>query len=91
MVYFTLIQARQYLDAFALDELHERLQKLIGYIQAGDDIFTAANKASVSQDLVNKLIALNNNSVEEFRSQKSGARIKNVGDLNSIIYPLFSR
>jgi hypothetical protein len=44
------------------DELHQRLQKLIGYLQAGDDISTATNKASVSEDLVNKLIALNNNS-----------------------------
>ncbi|MHC5748822.1 MAG: hypothetical protein ACYTXT_44745, partial [Nostoc sp.] len=44
------------------DELHQRLQKLIGYLQAGDDISTATNKADVSQDLVNKLIALNNNS-----------------------------
>lgn len=44
------------------DELHQRLQKLIGYLQAGDDISTAANKASVSQDLVNKLIALSNSS-----------------------------
>ncbi|WP_341531721.1 hypothetical protein WKK05_39080 (plasmid) [Nostoc sp. UHCC 0302] len=44
------------------DELHQRLQKFIGYLQAGDDISTAANKASVSQDLVNKLIALSNSS-----------------------------
>jgi hypothetical protein len=44
------------------DELHQRLQKLIGYLQSGDNISTAANKASVSQELVNKLIALNNNS-----------------------------
>lgn len=44
------------------DELHQRLQKLIGYLQAGDDISTAAHKASVSQDLVNKLIALSNSS-----------------------------
>ncbi|WP_375515858.1 hypothetical protein [uncultured Nostoc sp.] len=44
------------------DELHQRLQKLIGYLQAGDDIFTAANKASVSQNLVNKLITLSNSS-----------------------------
>ncbi|MBG1271336.1 hypothetical protein [Nostoc sp. WHI] len=44
------------------DELHQRLQKLIGYLQAGDDISTATNKASVSQDLVNKLIALSNSS-----------------------------
>lgn len=44
------------------DELHQRLQKLISYLQAGDDISHAANKASVSQELVNKLIALNNNS-----------------------------
>ncbi|AUB44420.1 hypothetical protein COO91_10643 (plasmid) [Nostoc flagelliforme CCNUN1] len=43
------------------DELHQRLQKLIGYLQAGDDISTATNKADVSQDLVNKLIALDNN------------------------------
>jgi hypothetical protein len=40
------------------DELHQRLQKLIGYLQKGDDIPTAANKSSVSQELVNKLIGL---------------------------------
>ncbi|BCL39902.1 hypothetical protein [Nostoc sp. MS1] len=40
------------------DELHQRLQKLIGYLQKGDDIATAASKASVSQELVNKLIGL---------------------------------
>lgn len=44
------------------DELHQRLQTLISYLQAGDDISTAANKASVSQELVNKLIALSNSS-----------------------------
>jgi hypothetical protein len=44
------------------DELHQRLQKLIGYLQAGDDISTAANKASISQELVNKLIALSKSS-----------------------------
>ncbi|MDZ8066222.1 MAG: hypothetical protein RMY64_11375 [Nostoc sp. DedQUE08] len=44
------------------DELHQRLQKLIGYLQAGDDISTAANKAYISQELVNKLIALNKTS-----------------------------
>ncbi|BAY42072.1 hypothetical protein NIES2111_64680 (plasmid) [Nostoc sp. NIES-2111] len=41
-----------------LDELHQRLQKFIGYLQKGDDIPTAASKASVSQELVNKLIGL---------------------------------
>lgn len=40
------------------DELHQRLQKLIGYLQSGDDISTAANASSVSQELVNKLIQL---------------------------------
>ncbi|MBD2615835.1 hypothetical protein H6G94_32075 [Nostoc punctiforme FACHB-252] len=44
------------------DELHQRLQNLIGYLQAGDDISTAAKAASVSQELVNKLIALSNSS-----------------------------
>ncbi|MHC5748860.1 MAG: hypothetical protein ACYTXT_44935, partial [Nostoc sp.] len=44
------------------DEVHQRLQKLIGYLQAGDDISTAANKASVSQNLVNKLISLSKSS-----------------------------
>ncbi|WP_223278667.1 hypothetical protein [Nostoc sp. 'Peltigera membranacea cyanobiont' 232] len=44
------------------DELHQRLQKLIGYLQAGDDISTAANKAYISQNLVNKLIALSKSS-----------------------------
>ncbi|BAY41245.1 hypothetical protein NIES2111_56410 (plasmid) [Nostoc sp. NIES-2111] len=43
------------------DELHQRLQKLIGYLQKGDDIPTAANKSSVSQELVNKLIGLSSN------------------------------
>ncbi|BAY41583.1 hypothetical protein NIES2111_59790 (plasmid) [Nostoc sp. NIES-2111] len=42
------------------DELHQRLQKFIGYLQQGDDISTAANKASVSQELVNKLMTLSN-------------------------------
>ncbi|WP_414756429.1 hypothetical protein [Anabaena sp. CCY 9910] len=42
------------------DELHKRLQKFIGYLQEGDDISTAANKASVSQELVNKLMSLSN-------------------------------
>ncbi|BAY73319.1 hypothetical protein NIES23_61470 (plasmid) [Trichormus variabilis NIES-23] len=40
------------------DELHKRLQKFIGYLQRGDDISTAAKAASVSQELVNKLIGL---------------------------------
>jgi hypothetical protein len=44
------------------DELHQRLQKLIGYLQKGDDIPTATKAASVSQDLVNKLITLSNSS-----------------------------
>ncbi|MBD2505673.1 hypothetical protein [Anabaena azotica] len=44
------------------DELHKRLQTLIGYLQSGDDLTTAANKSSVSQELVNKLIGLGNNS-----------------------------
>ncbi|MEJ1932662.1 hypothetical protein WDZ92_20710 [Nostoc sp. NIES-2111] len=45
------------------DELHKRLQKLIGYLQSGDDISTAASKASVSQELVNKLMTLSNSSL----------------------------
>ncbi|HEY9799078.1 MAG TPA: hypothetical protein V6D25_01865, partial [Leptolyngbyaceae cyanobacterium] len=44
------------------DELHKRLQTLIRYLQSGDDLTTAANKSSVSQELVNKLIGLGNNS-----------------------------
>ncbi|MBD2505669.1 hypothetical protein [Anabaena azotica] len=50
------------------DELHKRLQTLIGYLQSGDDIPTAANKSSVSQELVNKLIGLSSVE-EEVRSQ----------------------
>ncbi|WP_242058173.1 MULTISPECIES: hypothetical protein [Nostoc] len=64
------------------DELHQRLQKLIGYLQAGNDISTAAKAASVSQDLVNKLIALSNSSDNlTNRIQESGARIL---QLNSV-------
>ncbi|MFN6499021.1 MAG: hypothetical protein RMX65_018770 [Nostoc sp. DedQUE01] len=44
------------------DELYQRLQKLIAYLQTGDDISTAAKAASVSEELVNKLIALSNSS-----------------------------
>ncbi|ABA24735.1 conserved hypothetical protein (plasmid) [Trichormus variabilis ATCC 29413] len=44
------------------DTLHQRLQKFVGYLQEGDDISTAADKASVSQELVNKLMALGNSS-----------------------------
>ncbi|BAB78295.1 hypothetical protein ACN23B_28020 (plasmid) [Anabaena sp. FACHB-709] len=45
------------------DELHKRLQKFIGHLQQGDDISTAAKAASVSQELVNKLISLSNSSL----------------------------
>ncbi|RCJ22874.1 hypothetical protein A6770_29360 [Nostoc minutum NIES-26] len=40
------------------DELHQRLERFIKYLQLGDDLSTAADKAVVSLELVNKLIAL---------------------------------
>lgn len=40
------------------DELYSRLQKFIFYLQQGDEISVAANKAVVSMNLVNKLIAM---------------------------------
>jgi hypothetical protein len=40
------------------DDLHQRLQKLITYLQQGDDLNAAADKAVVSTQLVNKLITL---------------------------------
>ncbi|MBD2473343.1 hypothetical protein [Nostoc sp. FACHB-145] len=43
------------------DELHKRLQKLITYLQLGDDLNTAAEKAVVSMELVNKLTRLGQN------------------------------
>ncbi|WP_414574070.1 hypothetical protein [Nostoc sp. CCY 9925] len=58
------------------DELYQRLQKLISHLQAGDDIYTAAKAASVSEELVNKLIVLSNSSDNlTNRIQESGARI----------------
>ncbi|MCC5618212.1 hypothetical protein LC605_24630 [Nostoc sp. CHAB 5836] len=44
------------------DQLHQRLQKLINYVQQGDELSTAAQKASVSMELVNKLISLGTDS-----------------------------
>ncbi len=64
------------------DELYQRLQKLISHLQAGDDISTAAKAASVSEELVNKLIVLSNSSDNlTNRIQESGARIL---QLNSV-------
>ncbi|RCJ40908.1 hypothetical protein A6770_37025 [Nostoc minutum NIES-26] len=40
------------------DKLHQRLEQLIKYLQQGDQLSTAAQKAVVSLELVNKLIAL---------------------------------
>lgn len=40
------------------DELHQRLEKFIIRLYMGDEISTAAEKASVSMELVNKLINL---------------------------------
>jgi len=40
------------------DELHQRLHKLINYVQQGDELTTAADKAVVSMELVNKLMSL---------------------------------
>ncbi|MBD2303272.1 hypothetical protein H6G80_30095 [Nostoc sp. FACHB-87] len=44
------------------DELHQRLKKLLTYLQQGDDLTTSANKAVISMKLVNKLIKLGQNS-----------------------------
>jgi len=44
------------------DELHQRLQQLITYLQQGDNLSTAADKAVISQELVNKLITLGSSS-----------------------------
>jgi hypothetical protein len=43
------------------DELHQRLQQLITYVQLGDDLTKAADKAVVSMELVNKLTKLGKN------------------------------
>jgi hypothetical protein len=40
------------------DELHQRLNSFVTYVTQGDEIEVAANKASVSMDLVNKLIQI---------------------------------
>lgn len=40
------------------DELHNRIEKMIFYLQEGDELSTAANKAVVSMELVNKLIQI---------------------------------
>ncbi|RCJ19073.1 hypothetical protein A6770_32340 [Nostoc minutum NIES-26] len=40
------------------DELYQRIEKLIIYLQKGDELSTAASKAVVSMELVNKLIEL---------------------------------
>jgi hypothetical protein len=42
-------------------ELHGRIEKLITYLVQGDELSTAANKAVVSMELVNKLIQLGQN------------------------------
>ncbi len=44
------------------DELHQRLEKFIILVYMGDEISTAAEKASVSMELVNKLINLGSSS-----------------------------
>lgn len=44
------------------DQLHQRLSQLINYVQLGDQLSTAAEKASVSMQLVNKLISLGTDS-----------------------------
>lgn len=38
------------------NELHQRLKKLLTYLQQGDELTTASTKAVVSMELVNKLI-----------------------------------
>ncbi|MBC6435723.1 hypothetical protein FM036_41145 [Nostoc sp. HG1] len=40
------------------DDLHQRLENLINHIQSGNELSTAAAQASVSMQLVNKLIIL---------------------------------
>jgi len=50
------------------DELHQRLQKLITYLQLGDDLNAAAEKAVVSMELVNKLTLLGENARIQNRS-----------------------
>lgn len=40
------------------DELHQRLEQLTNYVQQGNELSTAAAQASVSMQLVNKLISL---------------------------------
>lgn len=40
------------------DQLYQRLQQLVAHVQLGDDISTAASKAVVSEQLVNKLIEI---------------------------------
>ncbi|MFN6568202.1 hypothetical protein [Dendronalium sp. ChiSLP03b] len=52
------------------DELHQRLQRLITYLQQGMDINTAADKAVVSIQLVHKLTALGSSS--PFRKTRGG-------------------
>lgn len=44
------------------DQLHQRLEQLINYLQQGNELSIAAEKASVSMKLVNKLISLGTNS-----------------------------
>lgn len=44
------------------DQLHQRLEQLINYLQQGDELSIAAEKASVSMELVNKLISVGTNS-----------------------------
>lgn len=40
------------------DQLYQRLQQVVVYIQRGDDIKTAASIAAVSEELVNKLVEM---------------------------------
>jgi len=40
------------------NELHQRLKKLLTYLQQGDELTAASNKAVVSMELVNKLIEI---------------------------------
>lgn len=49
------------------EQLYQRLQQLITYLQKGDDLSTAADKAVVSMGLVNKLIALASDSQSRSR------------------------
>jgi hypothetical protein len=43
-------------------ELHGRIEQFITYLVQGDELSTAANKAVVSMELVNKLMELGQNS-----------------------------